>query len=257
MSRSQAPIRRAGIALVALALAAPAAAQQLTDASKSPPSWRFEFTPYLWMADISGTISMGPTSTNVSADFGQILGNLTFAFMGTLEARHGRAGLLVDGIYLNVSETDTTAPTGFSSTDLRMKQQLYTLEATYRILKGRVPVDLVGGARYAWLNTDITLGGPPLPDRSQSATLDWWAGVIGARFQVPFNKWTLVGYGDYGGFNGDSNSQWQLIGGVTYSLSGVVVLKGAYRYLSLKYAKDFFALDAEYDGAAVGIGFRI
>ena len=256
MFSSHAPIRPAGVLLAALALAAPAAAQQSNDASKATPAWGFEFTPYLWMADISGNLSMGPASANVSADFGQLLSNLTFGFMGTFEARHGRAGLLVDGIYMNVSESDTVAPTGFTSSDLRMKQQLYTLEATYRILKGRVPVDLVGGARYAWINTDLSLSGPPLPDRSQSATLDWWAGVIGARVQVPFGKWSLVGYGDYGGFNGDSNSQWQLIGGVTYSLSRMVVLKGAYRYLNIKYTKDFFAMDVSYGGPAIGIGFR-
>jgi len=256
MTSSHSLLGRANVLLAALALAAPVAAQQSTDASKSSPGWGFEFTPYLWMSDISGTLSMGPASTNVSVDFGQLVSNLTFAFMGTFEARHGRAGLLVDGIYLNVSENDTVAPTGFTSSDLRMKQQLYTLEATYRILKGRVPVDLVGGARYAWINTDLSLSGPPLADRSQSATLDWWAGVIGARVQVPFGKWSLVGYGDYGGFNGNSNSQWQLLGGVTYALSRVVVLKGAYRYLNIKYSKDFFALDVGYGGPAIGVGIR-
>jgi opacity protein-like surface antigen len=253
--------RKAAFLLAALALAAPLAAQTSSKPATteaSPPKWQFELTPYLWMAGISGTIGIGRLpSQEVSASFGDILSHLTFAIMGTGEVRRGRFGLLADAVYMNLSQNDTTAPPGFSGTDVNVKQGLYTFAATFRTTRGKIPLDVVAGGRYANLTSTISLAAGALPARSGVASEGWWAPFIGLRVLLPLSrKWELAGYGDFGGFDGYANTQWQLLGGINFKISKLVVAKAGYRYIDVEYIKNELKQDLAYSGFYLGAGFR-
>jgi opacity protein-like surface antigen len=255
--------RKATVLLAALALASPLAAQTSTKPAtteSSPPKWQFELTPYLWMAGISGTIGIGNLpSQAVSASFGDILSHLTFAIMGTGEVRHGRFGVLADAVYMNLYQNDTTAPPGFSGTDVNVKQGLYTFGATFRATRGRIPLDVVAGGRYANLTSTISLASatPPPAPRSGSASEGWWAPFVGLRVLLPLSrKWELVGYGDFGGFDGYANTQWQLLGGINFKISKLLVAKAGYRYIDVEYIKNELKQDLAYGGFYLGAGFR-
>jgi len=261
MSRIRLTARIACILLAALALAAPLCAQgSNTPATNeaSPPKWQFELTPYFWLAGISGTIGIAPLpSQPVSATFGDILSHLTFGIMGTGEVRRGRFGVLADAVYMNLSRDDIASPPAWSGANANLKQGLYTFAATIRATKGKIPLDVVAGGRYSNISATVDLMAGTLPARSGSAGEGWWAPFIGVRVLVPLSrKWELAGYGDFGGFDGYANTQWQLLGGINYKISKLVVAKVGYRYIDVEYIKNQLSQDLAFGGFYLGAGFR-
>src|SRR4029453_16752215 len=117
----------AGAALaLALGAALPAAAQ-----GKSEDKFTFEVTPYLWAAGINGDIAVGTVrgggiDVDVDASFSDIFQELDMAFMGMVEGRYGRWGLLLDAVYMQLSDNETTRD-GLASAKFKLEQQLYSL----------------------------------------------------------------------------------------------------------------------------------
>jgi opacity protein-like surface antigen len=128
-------------------------------------------------------------------------------------------------------------------------------------VEGRSPVDVIGGLRYSKIeaSADIngSLFGTPGITVSRSGDKDWVDPYIGARIQHPIaDRWTLVGYGDIGGFGVGSDFAWQAIAGVNYDFSKSVSGKLGYRYLAVDYDKDGFLYEMDSYGAYLGVGFR-
>ncbi len=227
--------------------------------------WQFELTPYIWAAGMKGDVQSGPlpkTSTDVS--FSDVLDVLDFGMMGAFEARKDRWGLLFDAIYMDLSMGATASGPGGALTvnaNLEMKQTLLAAAAAYRTVEGRSPVDVIGGLRYVKLEAsadiDGSLFGTPGITVSRSGDKDWVDPYIGARIQHPItDRWTLVGYGDIGGFGVGSDFTWQAIAGVNYDFAKSVSGKLGYRYLSVDYDKDGFLYDMDSYGAYLGVGIR-
>jgi hypothetical protein len=241
--RSTSPMTKiaAGVAALAAALAClPAAAQSSalgTDPGSIPSAneWQFEFVPYLWLAGVSSDIRLGPLRTrtaNVSAT--SLLQALDFAAMGTLEAHKGDWGGFLDMQYIRLGVSDQFAAGLLGSFNVKFVEQIYTMAGTYRVLNGPVQVELLGGARYA--NVDTTVNSDPslLGTGFQSqATVAWWNGIVGIRAVAPISdKWSLTGYLDAG--DGSGSTSWQAIAGASYQYSPTTSLKFGYRYLSFK-----------------------
>ena len=255
-----------------LALGAGTAATAQTTAAQTG-GWQFEVTPYFWGAGMKGDVQLGSLpkiSTDVS--FSDILDVLDFGIMGAFEARKGRWGMLFDAIYMDL-EMDGTAsrtgagPVGAAATadaKLEMKQTLLAAAASYRALEGRSPVDVFGGLRYvkieASADIDASFFGPAGSTSgavSRSGDKDWVDPYIGARILYPVSdRWTLVGYGDIGGFGVGSDFTWQALAGVNYHFSKSLSGKLGYRYLSVDYDKDGFLYDMASYGLYLGVGFR-
>jgi len=88
--------------------AGPALAQDVT----TPSGYQFFVTPYLWLASVHAT-TLTPLEhepeVNSDVSFILLLSHLDGApFMGSLEARYGQLGFLVDAIHLPVSTNITT-----------------------------------------------------------------------------------------------------------------------------------------------------
>lgn len=91
----------------AVALAChPAAAEDLP----STNDWQFEFIPYLWAAGVRSYIKLGPLpGSTVSVNSSSILKELDFGAMGTLEARKGDWGGLLDLQYVKLGVSNQFA----------------------------------------------------------------------------------------------------------------------------------------------------
>jgi len=231
--------------------------------------WQFEVTPYFWGAGMRGDVQLGSLpkiSTDVS--FSDILDVLDFGIMGAFEARKGRWGMLFDAIYMKL-ETDATAsrtgagPVGATATadaNLEMKQTLLAAAASYRAVEGRSPVDVFGGLRYFKIEASADINASFFAQTgtvSRSGDVDWVDPYIGARILYPVSdRWTLVGYGDIGGFGVGSDFTWQALAGVNYHFSKSLSGKLGYRYLSVDYDKDGFLYDMASYGLYLGVGFR-
>jgi predicted porin len=213
--------------------------------------WEFQVTPYLWLAGVSGRIGLGIGSgAPVEADFSSLFENLKGGLMAEFDGRKGRWGFLFDGMYIKLGATSPLESPYVDAT-LDETQQLYQLGGTYRVNEGEVPVDLVLGARYFYLNTTLTLTGPL--GLGASTTKNWADAIVGARVAVPLAKrLRLLGYGDVG--TGGSNLTWQAIAGVSYDFSKTVSGRFGYRYLSIDYDNEGFFYDMAQGGFVLGVG---
>jgi opacity protein-like surface antigen len=241
-------LRVAGLGAAFVCLGAGAQDVPATDA------WQFEFIPYLWAAGISSDLRLGPLPRSTSSvSSTSVLGALDFGAMGTLEARRGPWGALLDMQYVKLGVSRQRvfgAPLGV---DVDYEQQIYTLAGLYRVLDGRATVDVLAGGRYVDAKTDVDLA-PNLPGPGRHASVGWWNGIVGARVIVPVDeKWSLLGYLDTGW--GSSTSSWEAIAGASYQYTPTVSFKFGYRYLSFKRDEGLLSQVA-LGGLFAGAGFR-
>jgi opacity protein-like surface antigen len=260
------------VAPVAAALALGAMIFGATSAKAEDPGggWQLEVTPYLFGAGLDGTVGVRSVEGELDADFDEILDNLDSAFMGTVELRRGRFGLLLDGLYFKLADEETSSwqgPGGVGSATGELEatttMQLYQIGLGYRVGE-RVAVDLIAGARYTKLDADLDLTvttGGLLPGGARSVSDDqsWWDPVIGARVLIPIGeRWTAVLYGDFGGFGVGSDSTYQLIAGLNWQFAKHFSVKAGYRYLYQDYEDDDegFKWDMAAQGPYLGLGIR-
>ena len=148
-------IKAIGLGLVSLLAGLPAAAQNLASADV----WQFEFVPYLWLAGIRSDIKLGPLpGSTVNIKSSSVLGALDFGAMGTLEARKGPWGGLLDIMYVKLGVSNQFLGGLAGGYNLKYDQTVVTMAGYYRFVDNpTVQVDVLGGARYidAHSNLDI------------------------------------------------------------------------------------------------------
>lgn len=257
----------------ATATATEATATEVTETEapegEDPDSWQFEFTPYIFAARLDGKVTVNRVNADVDMGFDDILDHLNSAFMGTFEVRKGPWSFMVDGVYLKLEDENARSWEGLlgntntGTLEMTITEQVYHLLVGYRVADDRVKVDLMGVARATLLDTEmdltVTTGATLLPDgsRSVSGSESWVDPAIGVRLMLPFSKtWTVVGYGDIGGFGVGSDISAQLMAGINWQFSKVVSAKLGYRYLYQDYEDDDFAWDMTSSGFYLGAGFR-
>jgi hypothetical protein len=220
----------------------------------SADAWQFEFIPYLWAPGISSDLRLGPlprSTSNVSST--SVLGALDFGAMGTLEARRGPWGALLDMQYVKLGVSRSGVLGARVGLDVDYEQQIYTLAGLYRVIDSSVAVDVLAGGRYVDAKTDVDLA-PNLPGPGLHASVGWWNGILGARVIVPVaEKWSLIGYLDAGW--GGSTSSWEAIAGASYQYSPGVSFKFGYRYLNFKRDEGLLSKVA-LGGLYAGAGFK-
>lgn len=243
--------------------------------------WSFSITPYLWMANIDGTMNYGayPGGGSPSVEVGQndYLEALETALMISGEVRKDRWSVFTDLIYLDFSSEDSAVQSvNFggsavsSSANLATQSSLrglvWTLGAGYAALPGRpVALDVFGGLRYAGLeaSTDWQLavdvtgpgGGQTFPQTgSITERIDLWNGIVGVKGLVRLgsSNWSMPYYLDVGTGSGTT---WQGILGIAYAFDWIDV-KLIYRHLYFDQGDDKLIQDMRFSGPALGVTFR-
>jgi opacity protein-like surface antigen len=214
--------------LFATALAAPASAQD--------SAWNYKATIYAWIpgldtsfeTDRFGTIE-GSQSSN------DVLGDLNFAFMGSVEAQTGRFSLIGDLLYASIS-MDADTPKGVLYSEGVIKTDVTALSGygMYRVSTDpALAFDLGVGFRAFSVDATATLVGAALQTQSVGGDSSWVDPLVAARMIVPFGeRWTGMLFGDVGGA-GSSNT-WQTIATVNYKLSDAWTMNAGYRYMSIE-----------------------
>lgn len=166
--------------------------------------WQLNAAIYLWGASIGGNTGSG---SDIEVDFDDILDNLKMAFMGTFGVSKGKWSLLTDVLYLDV-EDDTLTDSGLKLS-AEITQWIITPALGYNIADTeKFRLDILGGARYLYLKTDLGLG-----SRSTDESGSIWDGIVGVKGSLKLGKnWYLPYYGDIG--TGDSDYTWQAYGGI-------------------------------------------
>jgi hypothetical protein len=193
------PTRRALriLAFLGAAVVALAAASAQAGTEPDPPEWEFEFTPYLWASQINGSAGTNRVSTDLDIPFKDILSDLDFGLMGTLEARKGRFLVLIDGVGVLLGTEEefdgrtipvgapilgAMATVGPSEIDVDLGMLVLDSKVGWTALshpmvelfggkqdERRVELELLAGFRYWYLDVEvdvdipISLSGPALP----------------------------------------------------------------------------------------------
>lgn len=239
------------VARAADPMPAPAAAQ----AKKSPIT--FEITPYFWFGALDGELGRGTNTVESDLGFDDIWDRLDFGGMIAVEAREGPWGLLFDAMILKLSEeADTDNPT-FDEADVEVDELVLEGAFAYRVANdGSVWADILAGARYWEIDTEVELESDVSPDLEFDDSESWIDPIVGARLGFDLgSNFFLVGYGDVGGFDVGSDLTWQLIGTIGYRVSDAVALRVGYRYLDVDYEDDDFVFDTATSGFLVGVSF--
>lgn len=235
-----------------------AAAQTALDASAS--QWKFELTPYLFLPGVGARVQPGPLrSSSVSVSARNVLKAVDFAVMGTLEANRGDWGGVLDAMYIRLGVSNQFAAGLLGGYNLRLVEQIYTMTGYYRVVDApSVALDLLGGARYANLDTTFSIDPSLLGmGRQIRDATGWWNGVVGMRVTVPLNdRWQLVGYLDAG--EGSGSTSWQAIAGAKFAYSPRTTIKFGYRHFdfSRKDSSDGLLRSMSMSGVYAGLGFK-
>lgn len=249
-------IRNLVMAMIAALLLspAPAAAQQPTE------GWQFGVTPYIWFSGVSGNVTLPRgTSESFSADFGDIFDDLKFAAMGVFEARNDRFSLLVDLFYVNLQQGfNTPNSIAVASGSVRTRTTELSGIGLYRIVEApSVSLEIGGGVRAWWVNTQINANSGLLGGRSASSTANLVNGLVAARLGVRLtDKIGLSFYGDVGGFNINSSLTWQAIAAVDWQMTNSLVTSVGWRHIQIDTRNNGTELDLAFSGPFLGLTYR-
>jgi hypothetical protein len=218
--------------------------------------WRFGVTPYAWLSGLSGTVGIGPVTSNVDLSAADVLDALQFGIMGAGEARKGQWMIAADGIYASLGAGHVFAVRGDTgSLELTQRETIIQPVAGYTIGDGEWSLDFLGGVRYWNLSTTLDVDRARRPSNERSGSRQWVDATGGLRLRwLPYEKVRVVAAADGGG--GGSRDTWQAYSSLGYDAWSRWTLGFAYRVLAVNYHSDDFLFDTRTKGVIVGATYR-
>jgi len=234
--------------------AASASASNSSSAAPSEAGWHFGISPYLWMANVHGTVGAVGQTASVHASFSDLLSSLNMGLMTAAELRYNRIVMPVDFMWIKFSDEQSLPPgLAGTSTKTEMTETILTSKVGYRFVDTpKIKVAALGGFRYWHLGLTLT-SQPSGPAPSRSA--NWVDALAGGRVQAKLTpRLGLMVAGDIGG--GGADSDYQANGFLGYQLSEKWALAGGYRYLAVNYRPNTnagFINDTATSGVLLGV----
>ena len=252
MNRAPRTLVAAVVCVVALVAPRQRAAAQLD----TTHTWRFNFTPYLWLAELNGTVGIGPVTSSVSLSAGNILDNLKFGAMASAEARYGTWLVGADGIYALIGASRALAFRGDTgSLSLNQSQTMIQPMGGYTFGDSAWAVDILGSLRVWKLSASLDVDTNQRPSNRHSAARTWVDATPGFRVRwTPMEDVRFVFYAD-GGLGG-SQTTWQIYSSLGYDVWRGASLGLAYRLLNVEYDRNDFLYNTTMQGLVFGLGFR-
>jgi hypothetical protein len=240
------------VVLVLVFMGAPAPAWAENSGSKN---WNYTIGPYfLWALGLDGEVTVKGTTADVDFSFGDILDELDFMFDFHFEAHNTNGwGYILEPTFIQL-ESEATGPTGgdiSSETDIVMFEGL----VVNRFGSEKRPFELLWGARYMSISTDLDFPILPTIDAEQS----WTDGVVGMRFRPELSeRWDLSLRGDIGA--GGSDLTWNAAAILSVQMSQRTSFHFGYRYMDVDYedgdGSDLFQFDASLSGPIFGVNIH-
>lgn len=198
-----------------------------TQDSSNSDDWQFFGNINGWLPAIKGQTTTG---AEIDIELDEILEDLHFTAMVGFEMKKDKLSLMVDVLYMNLSENpnEPVGPPilGQTLVDAGLKAWVVTPVVAYEVVQSdRWDLDLLAGARYLWVKVDLQIA--PLP--KVFPTRNAWDGIGGFKGQFKFDQnWFLPFYADVG--TGESELTWQAFAGLGYKFAGWDLIAG-YRHL--------------------------
>jgi hypothetical protein len=222
--------------------------------------WKFSVAPYLWVTGQEGQVATLPSTPPIDLDisFGDIIENLDMTLMGIVEARKNRFGLFSEIFYVGIS-VDADVPSDLYS-DADYEQDLWgiSLGGSFALTQdANHYLNAVAGIRFWDLDNTIKFRGGLLPAQKVSEQESWSDFFVGLKGRKDLNdRWLLNGWAIVA-VAGDSDSSFDLFGGVGYKFSDTFSLDVGYRHHEIEYENRGFLYDVEMSGPIVGLVFQL
>lgn len=244
----------------ASAQAQPAVASPATQSSALTDQWQFSVTPYAWGMGITGSISHNDRSLGeVKLTPGDILSDLKMAAMLVVEAKRGRVGLFLDGMYGDLGKTASRVVGRAdlqASTSLTMS--MLTLAPTYNFQNTPAfSMDGLVGARFMWQNASTTFSiSETRLSVTESSNQQIGAAVAGIKGRYNFGNsgYYLPYYVDVGvGQSSSFTSQAYLGVGKAFDWGDVLLVAKNVYY---QFKPNNTNVDLNMFGAAIAVSFK-
>ncbi len=238
----------AGAILVAAAALEPGA----VSAQASDP-WQFGAQIYVFLPSIDGESNFPGSGSDpdASVDVSQIIEDLQFVFMGSLDASKGRWGAMTDVIYLDVGDEESGTrdltiggieipATASATAKYDLDGWIWMIAGKYAVVsRPATAMDVFAGTRVLEIEQSIgwelqgDIGEIPAAGRTGSSQLGRtnWDAIVGVKGRWCYraeNRWFVPYYLDVGA--GESDFTWQTMAGLGYSWQWIDAF-AAWRYL--------------------------
>ncbi len=192
--------------------------------------WEFAASFNSWPPGIRASMPEGP---NIDITLSDILENLNFTVMGTVEVKKGKWSLLSDMIYLNIGKS-TLIPIepAVAITNIKMEAWISSTMLAYRVFEtDKWKLDLAAGGRY--LNIKIPLEFSYVEKKDPSFHV--WDAIVGLKgYYTIDKKWFVPFHFDIGA--GDTELTWEVFTGVGYKYENFDLIAG-YRHLDWDFGR--------------------
>jgi hypothetical protein len=121
--------------------------------------WDFTMVSPGWIAGAEGTIGVAGVNSSIDVTFADIIDNLGLLAAAGVEGRNGKLGFILEGsLYAKTAFGGTTPGPLLSTVEIGMEQLVAEGTLTYRFFESdRAWIELLAGARYTYMSTDLTL----------------------------------------------------------------------------------------------------
>ena len=194
----------------------------------------FEFTLGLdiWILQVN----LGITNSSIGLDhniflgFDDIISNMDWYIPLGADLRYGRFGILPEVQATKLSGAATTPGPLFDTADVELTMAIWNLPVYYRVVdQSNLSLDVLAGARYLYVDTDVSLRGGVGGAAESESTSRAWDGIVGLRLQQQIaEKLFYSVYGDIG--TGDSDLTWQVLATLGYNITDSFSILAGYRY---------------------------
>lgn len=258
--------RRVVTAIATMLWLACAGAVRAQDAAtdRSEDRWTFAVAPYLWAISLDGDAEVGGIEADVDVPFSDALKDLSFGAMLLVDARRGRFGIGVNGVFTRTSPDDEVGPLEIDVTtdlaQLGVGPYWRALDWHYGEAASGRPLRLILEPTVGFRVNHLRLEFEVRRGRQFDASETWVDPIVGTRFGVDLtDRWAITGATDVGGVVAGSDLSWNLQGYLNYraSLFGhPTTFALGYRALYVDYDHKQFAWDVTQHGPILGTALR-
>ena len=248
------PILCALLSALALPVMAGTTIPSLSDpqlVSTNDDGWQIRGAAYIWATDLDGEMVVRGETVPVDVGFDDLISKIEFSFMGLVEARKGRWGLMADLFYAKLGIESNGR---LVDIDSEIEQFIGNFVVAYRWVETPKTIfDTYAGVRVNWMETDVKVDRLFAADSSASGSKTWVDPIIGIRFQRELSeKFFFRAAGDVGGFGMASDFTWQAMASIGYHINDSSSVALGYRAIGTDYTNNDITYDVTSHGLLLG-----
>jgi hypothetical protein len=217
---------------------------------KDPSAWSFVVMPYIWFLKNDLTIGTDEYLRSDVTPFIEALQQYDYGSLFFLEAHKGNWAIYADAQFVKLSDDGRDMGFKFDSV---IKQVIVEIAGGRKVNAGPVRIDLLGGLRYFWLDTDVRVRFIDEFDDKFA----WVEPLAGLRLTLQLaDRWTVQIRTDAGGFDLGSDFTWQLNAAVHYHINDRYDFSVGYRYLDIDHTEGSDVYDNTMSGPMMGLRMK-